>query len=312
MPGLEHEFQRQQRAGSRRPGRGRGRARAAARGSPRRRCPASRASNVRFARLELGLGVERPRRAREPAAPSRGAAAIRKSCSTPLIARRPARRCSARSPTITRSAGRNMIVPEAVVRRRSLSATPSAASCSSSASRSARASPSSPSSRPSAGEVDAHPRQRTPPSGAQAGRRPAPCAESQAMIVLGIDPGLANTGYGVVARRGGRLLALDGGVIKTRAGARAGASPGRDPRRRRRAARRARAGRDGARGAVLRPERAHRLRRRAGARRGRCSRPASTACRAAATRRSRSRARSAATAAPRRIRSRAWSRRCSA
>jgi crossover junction endodeoxyribonuclease RuvC len=35
------------------------------------------------------------------------------------------------------------------------------------------------------------------------------------MIVLGIDPGLANTGYGVVTRRGGRLLALDGGVIET-------------------------------------------------------------------------------------------------
>ena len=35
------------------------------------------------------------------------------------------------------------------------------------------------------------------------------------MIVLGIDPGTANTGYGVVARRGGRLLALDGGVIAT-------------------------------------------------------------------------------------------------
>jgi crossover junction endodeoxyribonuclease RuvC len=35
------------------------------------------------------------------------------------------------------------------------------------------------------------------------------------MIVLGIDPGLANTGYGVVARRGGRLLALDGGCIQT-------------------------------------------------------------------------------------------------
>lgn len=35
------------------------------------------------------------------------------------------------------------------------------------------------------------------------------------MIVLGIDPGLASTGYGVVARRGGRLLALDGGVIAT-------------------------------------------------------------------------------------------------
>src|SRR6202020_3276984 len=38
------------------------------------------------------------------------------------------------------------------------------------------------------------------------------------MIVLGIDPGLANTGYGVVARRDGRLAALDGGVIETRAG----------------------------------------------------------------------------------------------
>jgi crossover junction endodeoxyribonuclease RuvC len=35
------------------------------------------------------------------------------------------------------------------------------------------------------------------------------------MIVLGIDPGLANTGYGVVERRGARLLALDGGVIET-------------------------------------------------------------------------------------------------
>jgi crossover junction endodeoxyribonuclease RuvC len=40
-------------------------------------------------------------------------------------------------------------------------------------------------------------------------------AESQTVVVLGIDPGLANTGYGVVARRGGRLLALDGGVIQT-------------------------------------------------------------------------------------------------
>ena len=37
------------------------------------------------------------------------------------------------------------------------------------------------------------------------------------MIVLGIDPGPANTGYGVVARRG-RLVALDGGVIETAAG----------------------------------------------------------------------------------------------
>lgn len=38
------------------------------------------------------------------------------------------------------------------------------------------------------------------------------------MSVLGIDPGLANTGFGVVERRGGRLLALDGGVIETVAG----------------------------------------------------------------------------------------------
>ena len=38
------------------------------------------------------------------------------------------------------------------------------------------------------------------------------------LIGLGIDPGLANTGYGVVARRGGRLVALDGGCIETAAG----------------------------------------------------------------------------------------------
>ena len=36
--------------------------------------------------------------------------------------------------------------------------------------------------------------------------------------MLGIDPGLANTGYGVVVREGSRLAALDGGVIETRAG----------------------------------------------------------------------------------------------
>ncbi len=42
------------------------------------------------------------------------------------------------------------------------------------------------------------------------------------VIVLGIDPGVANTGYGVVARDRGRLVALDGGVIETRAGLDAG------------------------------------------------------------------------------------------
>jgi crossover junction endodeoxyribonuclease RuvC len=40
------------------------------------------------------------------------------------------------------------------------------------------------------------------------------------MIVLGIDPGLASTGFGVVERRGGHLVALDGGVVETAAGAR--------------------------------------------------------------------------------------------
>lgn len=44
------------------------------------------------------------------------------------------------------------------------------------------------------------------------------------MIVLGIDPGLASTGYGVIAAGGSasggqRLRALDGGVIETGAGA---------------------------------------------------------------------------------------------
>ena len=38
------------------------------------------------------------------------------------------------------------------------------------------------------------------------------------VIVLGIDPGVANTGYGVVAQQRGRLFALDGGVIDTAAG----------------------------------------------------------------------------------------------
>ena len=38
------------------------------------------------------------------------------------------------------------------------------------------------------------------------------------MIVLGIDPGTASTGYGVVQRDGSRLRALDQGVIATTAG----------------------------------------------------------------------------------------------
>ncbi len=37
------------------------------------------------------------------------------------------------------------------------------------------------------------------------------------MVVIGIDPGTAHTGFGVVERRGERVVALDGGVIETAA-----------------------------------------------------------------------------------------------
>ncbi|HEX6585123.1 MAG TPA: crossover junction endodeoxyribonuclease RuvC [Solirubrobacterales bacterium] len=35
------------------------------------------------------------------------------------------------------------------------------------------------------------------------------------MIVIGIDPGIANTGFGVVRTAGQRMVAVDGGVIET-------------------------------------------------------------------------------------------------
>jgi crossover junction endodeoxyribonuclease RuvC len=38
------------------------------------------------------------------------------------------------------------------------------------------------------------------------------------VVVLGIDPGTANTGFGVVYAQGARMGALDGGVIGTAAG----------------------------------------------------------------------------------------------
>jgi crossover junction endodeoxyribonuclease RuvC len=37
------------------------------------------------------------------------------------------------------------------------------------------------------------------------------------VVVLGIDPGTAHTGYGVVLARGSELAALDGGVLRTHA-----------------------------------------------------------------------------------------------
>ena len=38
------------------------------------------------------------------------------------------------------------------------------------------------------------------------------------VVVLGIDPGTASTGFGVVLARGSKLAALDGGVIATESG----------------------------------------------------------------------------------------------
>ena len=38
------------------------------------------------------------------------------------------------------------------------------------------------------------------------------------MIVLGIDPGMAETGYGVIAVEGSRMRAVDHGVVATEAG----------------------------------------------------------------------------------------------
>src|SRR5512132_3947398 len=115
-------------------------------------------------------------------------------------------------PPTTRSAPRNTSRPSRVAARRSFSATPSAVSCSSSSTRAARASPSRPSSRPSAAK--SIPKVRV--AYGEASDRPRRMATR--MVVLGIDPGLANCGFGVVVRRGNRLVAVDGGVIATPAG----------------------------------------------------------------------------------------------
>ena len=52
--------------------------------------------------------------------------------------------------------------------------------------------------------------------------RPAPSdavsrdSQDRRSVVLGIDPGTASTGFGVIEARGGRLRALSGGVISTK------------------------------------------------------------------------------------------------
>ena len=53
---------------------------------------------------------------------------------------------------------------------------------------------------------------------ARAGVRSRPRRMSRSMLVLGIDPGTASTGYGIVRSAGSRLQALEEGVIETRAG----------------------------------------------------------------------------------------------
>src|SRR4051794_9259712 len=126
---------------------------------------------------------------------------------------------------MSRSAGRSIRRPSATAARSSSSETPSSCRRCSRRSRAARASPSSPSSRPSAAKStlmrEAYGRPAPPHGVGGALRRPGEASDRarrippEQMIVLGIDPGTANTGYGVVARRGGRLVALDGGVIQT-------------------------------------------------------------------------------------------------
>ena len=43
------------------------------------------------------------------------------------------------------------------------------------------------------------------------------------IVVMGIDPGVASTGFGVVRVAGGRMTAIDGGVIEAKSNAPAGA-----------------------------------------------------------------------------------------
>ena len=165
--------------------------------------PASRATWIVARSTRAPPRCRRPRRGRGSAGPSRGAPR-RGTRARRRSARRPRPPCSAACPTITRSAGRNMTcrrgrraaqLGERHARRRRAAR--------SSARRSARCSPSSPSSRPSAAKSicsgSEHRHGRTTLSAEAGVRRRA--QNHSAMIVLGIDPGLANTGYGVVARR---------------------------------------------------------------------------------------------------------------
>ena len=130
------------------------------------------------------------------------------------------------------------------------------------------------------------------------------------VVVLGIDPGTAHTGYGVVLSRGqhARRARRRRDRDAARRAARAAAGP--HPRARLRPDRRAPPGRRGGRGALLRPERAHAPSPSARRAAWCCCRRAWPASPASPTRRRRSSRRCAAAAAPTRTRCSAWSARC--
>ncbi len=174
-------------------------------------------------------------------------------------------------PSMTRrSAGRNGSRPSASLLRISSSSKPRPASQSSSSSRSARAGSSSPSSRPVADQsissfIATKVRHGVRWAERVTGEASDPTRRMPTVVmVLGIDPGLANTGYGVVQRRSGRLAALDGGVVETPSDWAVERRLVRDAPADQRPDPRAPAGRRRARGALLRAERPQRLRRRPG------------------------------------------------
>ena len=130
--------------------------------------------------------------------------------------------------------------------------------------------------------------------------------------VLGIDPGLANTGYGVVAARRSAASPLDGGVISTPAGVPAGAAPGQSARGSVRAARRAPRPTPSPSRTSTSAQTPLSLRGRAGARRRAARRRPAAASRARRYTPQQVKRRCAAAAARPRTRSRRWSARCSA
>ena len=140
------------------------------------------------------------------------------------------------------------------------------------------------------------------------GRHPRVATECPRMrIVMGIDPGIANTGFGVVRVAGSRMTAIDGGTDRDRRRHGGRAAPAPDPRARLRADRLARARVGRPREHLLRQERPLGDRRRAGPRRRHAGRRGRATSRASTTRRRPSSWPSAEPAPPPRTRSSTWS-----